>query len=266
MMPVLMAKQKNSSQSRPAGIGAGEGYLDRTHRPLQCLIFLTPLLLFYQIGSSVHPWNPGQGRPPNVIAFLLMLRFFAFFGAMGGYLPLLAVIAVLLIWHLSRKDPWTIDPVLYVGMLAESILWALPLLLLASLITTGPAVSNPAVAQAGSVLPWQTQAVLSVGAGIYEELLFRLILITLLNILLVDMLGLSAGKAIPLIIITSAVLFSLYHYLGHETPAWNSFFFRTAAGIYFAAVFIFRGFGVDVGTHAAYDLILVFLQYSTHHG
>ena len=68
------------------------------------------------------------------------------------------------------------------------------------------------------------------------------------------------------IIITSAVLFSLYHYLGHETPAWNTFFFRTAAGIYFAAVFIFRGFGVDVGTHAAYDLILVFLQYSTHHG
>ena len=243
-------------------IGSGEGYLDRTHRPLQALIFILPLLLWYQIGSTLHPWNPHQGPAPNVIAFLLMLRFFAFFGAVGNYLPLLAVVAILLLWHLARKDPWKLEPGLYAGMLGESLLWTMPLLLLAALLTSGPMMVAARTIPAGSALPWPTQAVLSVGAGVYEELLFRLILITVLNIMLVDVLGLSPARAIPLIVLASAVLFSLYHYLGHEAPAWNTFLFRTAAGVYFALIFIFRGFGIDVGVHTAYDLILVAMQFS----
>ena len=40
--------------------GSGKSYLDRVHHPLQCLIFITPLLLFYQIGSSIDRWPPEQ--------------------------------------------------------------------------------------------------------------------------------------------------------------------------------------------------------------
>jgi len=102
--------------------------------------------------------------------------------------------------------------------------------------------------------------VLSIGAGVYEELLFRLMLITFLNILLVDIFRLSLGKAIPLILIISAVLFSLYHYLGDEQFTWPTFIFRTVAGLYFAGLFIFRGFGIDVAAHSIYDLMVVALQ------
>ena len=68
------------------------------------------------------------------------------------------------------------------------------------------------------------------------------------------------ASAIPLVIITSAVLFSAYHYLGAEGALpfnMSVFLFRTMAGIYFAGVYVFRGFGIVVGAHAIYDLIVV---------
>src|SRR5205085_8767891 len=100
--------------------------------------------------------------------------------------------------------------------------------------------------------PWQTDVMLSIGAGVYEELLFRLIAITLLSILLVDILEMKPTLAVPIIVITSAVLFSAYHYLGEEGkhPFQPGLFaFRTALGIYLAGIYIYRGFGITVGAH-----------------
>lgn len=253
--------------------GAGKSYLDRVHHPLQCLIFITPLLLFYQIGSALDRWPPDQATPTHVVAFKLMLDFFKVFGAAGNFLPLLAVVAILLAWHLARKDPWDFDPRLYSGMAGESILWAIPIYVIglavfrhtqtaAPLPPPGMAWGLPFLSLAdgaggGTSLPLQTQLILSVGAGIYEELLFRLIAITLLNIILVDVFEMKVPTAIPVIIIISAVLFSAYHYLGNEPFSYAVFFFRTAIGIYLAGIYIYRGFGIAVGCHAVYDLILV---------
>src|SRR4051794_40847693 len=88
--------------------GSGKTYFHRVHRPLQCLIFIVPLLILYQVGAVAHPWTPASDATGNwhVVAFLLMLRFFELFGAAGYILPPLAVIAILLFWHLARKDPW----------------------------------------------------------------------------------------------------------------------------------------------------------------
>src|SRR5579864_4893323 len=91
-------------------MGSGKSYAHRVHQPLQCLIFITPLLLFYQIASAIHPWTPDQGGSPQVVAFVLMLKFFGLFGVVGNYFPLLAVVSILLFWHIARKDPWAFDP------------------------------------------------------------------------------------------------------------------------------------------------------------
>ena len=259
---------KRTTEPQWLNFGKSDDYFNLVHRPLQCLIFIAPLLLIYQIGITLHPWNPGATQTPNIIAFILMLRFFSLFGVVGNYFPLLAVVAILFSWHLARKDPWQFRPLLYLAMYGESLLWAIPMLVAAMLLAD----QSPAMhaieffARAPSHLSWETKIVLSIGAGIYEELLFRLVLITVLNFLLVDVFKLSLTKAIPIIILLSAVLFSLYHYLGGEKPAWDTFLFRTAAGIYFAAIYIFRGFGVDVGSHAAYDVIVVMLQAGGGHG
>ncbi|MCL5945258.1 MAG: CPBP family intramembrane metalloprotease [Planctomycetes bacterium] len=247
--------------------GTGEGYFDRSHRPLQCLIFMAPLLIIYQIGAVLHPWSPVHGPTHNIIAFELMLNFFSLFGAVGSYLPPMAVVAIMLGWHLARKDPLKFEPGLYVAMGAESFLWAVALVILFLAVDHGLAMQalTHGVTHVMQRLSWQTQVVLSLGAGIYEELLFRLVLITVLNMILVDLFGLSVGKAIPVIIIASAVLFSLYHFLGNEQPTWGAFIIRTMAGIYFAGIFIFRGFGIDVATHAGYDLMVVGLDFLFRH-
>jgi hypothetical protein len=239
--------------------GSGKTYADRTHWPLQCLIFITPLLLFYQVATVVRPWITATDQAPtHVVAFVLLLRFFQLFGAAGTILPALAVVAILLGWHVARKDKWEFDPGLYGGMAAESVLWALPIFVIGlALVRHSPMQAGVVRATGPEALPWQTEVVLSIGAGIYEELLFRLIAIILLNIVLVDIFELKAQTAIPLILILSAVLFAAYHYLGAETFNAGTFLFRTGTGIYLAGIFVYRGFGIAVGAHAIYDLMVV---------
>jgi membrane protease YdiL (CAAX protease family) len=101
---------------------------------------------------------------------------------------------------------------------------------------------------------------LSVGAGIYEELVFRLMAFTLLSLLFVDLLGMKRFWAYLLMVLTSSLAFSLYHYWGNEPFVMRTFAFRTFAGVFFGAVFAFRGFGVSAGTHASYDILINLLQ------
>jgi len=108
----------------------------------------------------------------------------------------------------------------------------------------------------------------SIGAGIYEELVFRLILICLLMILFQDVLGLERRNSILLSVLVSAALFSAYHHIDFLSGRLNprdpfslaKFAFRAIAGVYFAVLFAIRGFGVTAGTHAFYDIIATVLN------
>ncbi len=110
--------------------------------------------------------------------------------------------------------------------------------------------------------------VTGIGAGIYEELVFRLILICVLMIVFQDVLRLNRRSSIILSVLVSAALFSAHHnivYLngqfGQSAPFnWMEFSFRTIAGVYFAVLFAIRGFGITAGTHAFYDIIAVLVN------
>jgi membrane protease YdiL (CAAX protease family) len=103
---------------------------------------------------------------------------------------------------------------------------------------------------------WRGGLVLAIGAGIYEELVFRLICFTVLNILLIDLLRVARRPAYLLIVASTSILFAAYHYWSPFSPPfrWSDCIFRTLAGVYFGLLFMFRGFGITVGTHAAYDI------------
>ena len=96
--------------------------------------------------------------------------------------------------------------------------------------------------------------VTGVGAGIYEELVFRLILISVLMILFQNALGFERKSSIIISVLLSAGLFSAHHHISAPLD-WLEFSFRTVAGVYFAALFAIRGFGITAGTHAFYDII-----------
>ena len=223
-------------------------YLKQSELPLHSLAFLLPAMVLFELGLSLHPADP--------IAFRILQIFFQQTGATGRFLPLLSVVAILLTWHIVRKDPWLIRFETLWGMLLESLLLALPLLALGVSVVRW----HIHIPLAGSIEPWENNAVLSLGAGVYEEFVFRMGLMTLMAILAADLFKLRKWLSHLLMVCASAVLFSLYHYLGAERFGMQSFVFRTVAGVYFGVLFLTRGFGVTAGCHIAYDLIVVSLQ------
>jgi membrane protease YdiL (CAAX protease family) len=94
------------------------------------------------------------------------------------------------------------------------------------------------------------------GAGIYEEVMFRLIMLPPV----VWLVGLivSYHRAIAPAILLTSLLFAAAHYAGvqGEPFDWFSFSFRFLAGTLFAILFVYRGFGIAAGTHALYDIMV----------
>jgi membrane protease YdiL (CAAX protease family) len=243
--------------ARAGGIGArGElpgSYFARSELPLASLALLIPLLVLYELGTRHFASDPFARTEHRIIAFKLMQDFFHLFGASGRYLPALAIVGILLAWHIARNDPWKVKPGTLVGMSIEGTFLGLPLLAVGILgLRYLSATTSP---------DWRGMVVLSIGAGIYEELVFRLIAFTLLQLLLVDLFGMGKLWAGATTVLAASLLFSLYHYLGTETFNWHIFAFRTFAGIYFGVVFLFRGFGITACSHASYDVCVVALKW-----
>lgn len=247
------AGRSNESTLLSPPLGGSGGYFEQSALPLASLIFLIPLIVFYELGTHWYASDPVSHVEQRIIAFSLMQHFFALFGAPGKYMPAAAVVSILMAWHVARNDSWTIHLGHLVGMLLESVMYAIPLLAMGYLFEH----YLPLHTRGGN---WRALLVLSVGAGVYEELVFRLVAFTVLSFLLIDLLKMRKGLALLLMVVISSVAFSAYHYLGSETFEWQSFAFRTLAGIYFAIIFIWRGFGITSGAHASYDISIVLLQ------
>jgi membrane protease YdiL (CAAX protease family) len=95
------------------------------------------------------------------------------------------------------------------------------------------------------------------GAGIYEELLFRLMLLPLIAWLL-RCCGCKPGWSLAGAAVLTSLIFAGAHHVGPlgEPFQWYAFLFRSVAGLFFATLFIYRGFGIAAGTHAAYDILV----------
>lgn len=215
-------------------------------RPLEALVFLLPLIAFCEIVALSRPQD-------RVIAYDLLRRFFELFGSAGMWAPGLGVIAILLATHAASRERWTVRWPRVGGLYLEAIGLALPLLAF-----------NWAVAMVGSdgttVGTGQfDQAAIGIGAGIYEELVFRLILISVVVIVGVDLLRLDRGAVAVTAVFLSALAFAAHHHrpIGSETFELGTFAFRTIAGIYLAIIFWFRGYGSAAGCHAAYNVALI---------
>src|SRR5579862_2028855 len=106
-----------------------------------------------------------------------------------------------------------------------------------------------------------TRVMLSLGAGIYEELLFRVIIAGALDVIAQRVLGWSRWIAGIFAVIISAAVFSAAHYIGPygDPLQLQSFVYRLIGGMVFSALYLTRGFGVTAWTHALYDLLVLAL-------
>lgn len=256
-----MARSKPRAPE-PTNLKGFARYWRVSQHPLQCLIFLAPFIFIYELGTILWAHDPLTGTVRVNFARALLNRFFEWFGVTGYYLPGLIVVVVLLTWHIVKRDPWKLEPQTYPLMLAESVALALPLIVLLRVLGRQfvPAMATSHFVDEGSL---RLQLVFSTGAGIYEEMLFRLIGIALLHMIFVDILGLPDRVGTGVTIALTSVAFAFYHFVnaGEHPFSWVLVLQYSLAGGYFAAIYIVRGFGVVAGTHASYDVIVTLMQH-----
>ncbi len=243
-------------------------YAAESSRPLSSMVFIAPLLFVYESGVVLlGPHALRNGADTWLRQFLESLGFGQYF-----LLPILTC-GILLAWHHTRHDRWSLHSDVFVTMFLESMFFALVLFAVAHIqkamfapatalaATTAHAASTTGVAASGTVdsVSVVSRLVGYCGAGIYEELLFRLILLPSVAGLL-RWCHCSWRMSWTWAIVITSVLFSAAHYQLFTQAGylfdWYSFLFRFTAGSFFAIVFVSRGFGIAAGAHAFYDILV----------
>lgn len=242
-------------------MGLPDGYLKSTRHPWPCLVFLLPLLVAYEVGVSAL----GGANPETVRngADHWMRTALGGVGVHVFWLPpvVLTLAFVLASWVRWEKRPNDLVGVLC-GMVLESIafalgLWAVSRGLAPLLTRAGVELTVAADAPLSASEPALRQAVTYLGAGIYEEAIFRLVLFSALAAVL-RLIELPRAAAVLAAAMGSAILFSTAHHVGPYGQAYSNylFVFRLAAGLYFAFLYQLRGFGIVVGAHACYNVMV----------
>ncbi|MFG0330236.1 MAG: CPBP family intramembrane glutamic endopeptidase [Phycisphaerales bacterium] len=260
------SKGRRRRPRSPGGSGLA-WYLELSHRPLQILLFLLPLVVFYELGLWFEIPGDDSGRIIDISAHRMLEDLYAAFDVSGLYLPGITIVVILLIWHVLSRHRWELHLGVPALMLLEAAALALPLIVIDQLLRRldafdgGLAAATALLGPSGipqiTELSWQARVTLSVGAGLYEELVFRMALMAAVHALLVDLLGISNRRGAVVSILVSALAFTAYHDL---TTAAGGFdlpraLFLFVAGLYFAFVYATRGFGVVVGAHVVYDIL-----------
>ena len=240
------------------------GYWRLARTPRYSVSFAFPLLAAYEALAFMLSRLEVTGVR-NGADVLLKSLFLALGGRSGLALfgALLVGAGAVLVWRDIRRSG-RIRPVFFWVMLAESVLYALVLGVVAAtltslllpfmLVNTASVLSADAVA--GFSLP--VQLMISLGAGIYEELLFRVLLVSGLTLIATRLFRWRGTGVGIFAVVTAALIFAAFHYIGPygEPLALGSFTYRAVAGLLFSGLYLFRGFGITAWTHALYDVFL----------
>jgi hypothetical protein len=248
--------------------------LSRT--PRYSLLLALPLLLLYEALALVLGAVDGLGVR-NGADVWIKTPFVLLLGprgplAFGALVVLVGLAVVVRDW---RRHRGPLRGGVFAAMLAESAAMAVvcglvvgsaTARLLQSLpgLAVGVAQGRPAGPAADAAagvagLGAPAQLMISLGAGLYEELLFRVVLVSGLVLLARRGLGWGGGAASLLATVGGALLFALAHHVGPlgEPVTLDAFTFRTLAGLFFSGLYVLRGFGITAWTHALYDVMVL---------
>lgn len=230
-------------------------YLTVSKSPLYSFIFTLPLFLLYEVGIFlISSRDIDQLRNGADVLMRQVLESFGIYGMYGFGGTFLIGFLIAFIRQKKNLRTSEIESRFLLIMFFESIVWATLLVIMMIKIPTFLSLSNE-----DHLIQ---QVVLAIGAGIYEEFVFRVLLISGLAILfgLIFNWG-ELGKTFLSVIISSAI-FSIFHFFGSygDTFSFPLFFVRFFAGIFLAMIYIFRGFGITAYAHSIYDLfVLVYI-------
>lgn len=236
-------------------------YLQAVKRPSYNFVFSGILLVLYEAIIFFTPSQAGRKVINAVDGWFEMVLAPIPYATLVISLLLLALTAYFI--HKDYREEKPFQGIFVGYMWAESLVWALViyfnLTLLVSALPGLSAVSYNAVAQAAQRPGFIHALGLSFGAGFYEELFFRLLLVVALRYLL-KLLGIDFGRwgNGAIIVSVTAVLFSLAHHIPPygEPFEFYVFVYRAVFGVLMSALLLARGFGITAWTHALYDVVI----------
>ncbi|MBM4054624.1 MAG: CPBP family intramembrane metalloprotease [Planctomycetes bacterium] len=223
-------------------------YFSRSKRLANSFVFILPLLILYEAGITFYG-SDLKNTADTIIKTPLTL-----FGKNGSLIFNLLVIAFLLasVFYIEKEHAFSV--LLFFPMFLESVMYA---------FFIGYAIGFVVYKMLFPYLlaiPFNSEVaggiLLSVGAGVYEEIVFRLLLVSALYFGITKILKTSKPLGAVMSILFSALIFTLMHYIGSLSGefTYTSFMFRILSGIVLSCIFMFRGIGIAVYTHAIYDV------------
>jgi hypothetical protein len=224
--------------------GAAAGYFAASRSLAASFVFVTPLLALYEVALAAD-----EGVRTGAVS--LVHELFApvgHWGLLALNLLLLGFLCLAIWWTRARRRR---VPGMYGLMFLESCAWSAFMLAVASLVPRSLALP-----------PVPRELLGYVGAGIYEEFLFRFLLLNGLVLVLHRGLGADPVWIVPAAVVASAILFSwAHHALGGEPYVQGVFLYRALMGVILGAAFCLRGLGIVVYAHAIYNVALALLKH-----
>lgn len=231
-----------------------EAYLARTRELATVFFAVVPLVLIYGLGLTLAaPWARSG---VDLISGRLLTEL-----STTTYIAIQCAIAIALVALAIDRRQRTVREHLRwaVPSIVEACLWGLTLggivltlmdevRLLSTTSTTGTSELT---------ISLMDRVVISAGAGLHEELLFRAFAVPLISLLLSRAIGVPKSAAAIGAIIISSLAFSSAHHLAGEPFSAFVFSYRLVAGFVFAALFLWRGFAITAWAHAAYDFSVI---------
>lgn len=242
-------------------------YWAKSRAPRYSLLFALPLLLLYEGLAAALAGTPGSTGVRNAADVALKTPFLIFSGARGSLAFFATVVAVciFLVARDLKKSGDRPKPRMFALMLGESAVLAFLLGVVVATLTQrllgALALSAQSAATTLESMPASTRLMLSLGAGLYEELLFRVLLVGGLALGVKVLFGARPVTAGVVAAVVGALIFSAFHYVGEygEPLELASFTYRAIAGLVFSGLYLVRGFGITAWTHALYDVYVMLL-------
>lgn len=227
-------------------------YFAATRHPWACFLFLLPLFAVYEFGIL---WVGGPNPDGVRNGADIWLRWFLETYGLGQlWLAPILVLGLFLVRAPFQKDrPAAVSTCF--GMVIESIAFAFLLWAVARNFRLILDAAGVPLAQIQFKTVATAQFITFVGAGIYEEVLFRLGLFSLC-VWLLRLVLFPSVVAVPVAAVFAAVVFAAAHHVYGAPIRTPDFLFRATAGLFFTLLYVTRGFGIAVGAHAGYDILV----------
>lgn len=213
------------------------------------LALTLPLFLAYHLGVVFLPVR----NAADVVTRELVTLADDNLAAYGGLTLAIGMVFVGVLALIGRQQELRLHR--FVWILLEGVLYAVAMRLLA-----GYVVGSLKLAGGAEPTGLFAAVVLSLGAGFYEEIAFRVIAFGLgARLLRLFAEPISEGKAQLMTMVWAVVAafgFSAWHYVGPLGDPFElrSFVFRWVCGLVFTVIYAFRGFAPVVWTHTVYDV------------